>query len=111
MEVHRHLGPGLLEKAYHETSTVELGLKSIPHAAEVPIPIQYKRVTLNTVYRADFVCYGQVIVEIKALQALSERETAQLLHYLKVTGHAVGLLINFGATSLEFRRYANTRPD
>jgi GxxExxY protein len=107
MEVHRHLGPGMLEKAYHEAMLVEMKQSQIPVASEVDLPIFYKGVKLSTVYRPDLVCYEGIIVELKAVQALTRVETAQLLHYLKATGQELGLLLNFGASSLEFKRVVN----
>ena len=104
MEVHTHLGPGFLEPVYQEALAVELGIRDIPYQREHPIPIWYKGRVLSAPYRADFVCHGEIIVELKALVRMGGLEEAQLLHYLKATGNDVGLLINFGAKSLEVRR-------
>ena len=107
MEVHRELGPGLLEAAYQEALGLELNDRSVPFEEQVALPVRYKRHTLKSSYRADFVCFGDVLVEIKAIKALGELEEAQLIHYLKITGIPTGLLINFGKTSLEFKRFKN----
>lgn len=104
MEVHSHLGPGFLEAVYQEALAVELELRSIPHAREVALPIVYKGRPLGAPYRADFVCFGAVIVELKGIGALAPAHTAQVLHYLKATGYRRGLLLNFGAESLQVER-------
>ena len=108
IEVHRELGPGFLEAVYQEA--IELGLKSreIPFVPQQSLQIYYKGQALRQIYIADLVCYGQIIVELKALTRLSPREEAQILHYLKATGYRVGLLINFGSTDkLEWKRFVN----
>src|SRR4051794_5050199 len=86
MEVHRQLGPGFLEAVYHEAMRVEMADRAIPFAGEVCLPVYYKGQRLGCSYRADFVCFESVIVELKALQALTGIEQAQLLNYLKATG-------------------------
>jgi GxxExxY protein len=105
MEVHRMLGAGFLEAVYHEALELEMGLQNIPFAHEVALPIAYKNQTLKTTYRADFICFETIIVEIKALKNLSSIEEAQLINYLKATKLELGLLVNFGHTSLEYKRY------
>ncbi len=104
MEVHTLLGQGFLEAVYQEALAHELALRGIPFKREYPIPIRYKNVVLGAPYRADFLCFDDLIVEIKAISSLGGIEEAQLLHYLKATGMRVGLLLNFGAKSLEVRR-------
>jgi GxxExxY protein len=107
MEVHRQLGRGFLEAVYQEALAVELACRDVPFAREVELPILYKGVKLHTGYRADFVCYDTIILELKALRSTGVIEDAQLINYLKATKMHIGLLLNFGASSLEFKRFAH----
>jgi GxxExxY protein len=107
LEVHSRLGCGFLEPVYQEALAAEFTQRDIPFAREVEFPITYRDRRLNVCYRADFVCFGSVIVEVKALQRLSGTEEAQVLNYLKAAGLGVSLLLNFGAQSLEHHRYVN----
>jgi GxxExxY protein len=104
MEVHGILGHGFLEAVYQEAFAKELALRNIPFNREHPIPVMYKGTQLTTPYRADFFCFATTIVELKAMSALGGNEDAQVLHYLKATGLAKGLLLNFGAPSLQYKR-------
>src|SRR3989304_5089930 len=104
MEIHRQLGHGFLEAVYQEAAAIEFPLKQIPFEREVALSVKYKNSLLPTHYRADFVCYSEIILEFKALAKLSSVEDAQLLNYLKATGLKRGLLINFGASSLQYKR-------
>lgn len=97
IEVHRELGPGFLEAVYQEALEIELQSRGIPFEAQKPLTIYYKGRKLKREYIADLVCYGQIVVELKALDQLSKREEAQVLNYLKTTGLRVGLLLNFGS--------------
>ncbi len=108
MRVHRELGPGFLENVYHEALAIELSAKGIPFKHEVDLPIFYKSQPLKTIYRADFVCFENIIVELKALPKISGREKAQVINYLKAANFDRGLLLNFGGKSLEYERLANT---
>jgi GxxExxY protein len=105
MEVHRQLGCGFLESVYQEALAFELKNREIPFSRELLFPVMYKGHRLASQYRPDFICYGDVIVELKALSRLTCVEDSQLINYLKVTGHHTGLLLNFGARSLEQRRF------
>jgi GxxExxY protein len=104
IEVHRELGNGFLEPVYQDALSIELAQRSVPFQREVPLPIVYKKVPLATTYRADFVCFDEIIVELKALKALTTLEQARILNYLKATGLRRGLLINFGALRIECKR-------
>jgi GxxExxY protein len=109
MEVHSVLGCGFLEPVYQEALEIEFGRRSIPFEAQAEIRVQYKDHPLEKYYVPDFVCFGKVIVELKALEQLSSREETQLLNYLKSTGIEVGVLVNFGAESLEWKRKVLTK--
>ena len=106
IEVHKELGFGFLEAVYQEAMEFELTQRRIPFDAQLPLAISYKGQRLKKEYLADLIRYGQIIVELKALECLSGREEAQLLNYLKATGYRVGLLINFGnSPKLEWKRF------
>ncbi len=106
IEVHRELGPGFLEAVYQEALEIELRNQNIAFEAQKPLRISYKGKTLHKEYFADLICYGQIIVELKALDRLSGNEEAQILNYLKATGLRVGVLINFGSHGkLEWKRF------
>jgi GxxExxY protein len=106
MEVYYKVGTGFLEPVYQEMLAIEMNGRGIPYEAEKELVLEYKGVTLKKTYRADFICYGQILVEIKALNRLSNIEIAQILNYMKITQMRVGLLINFGARpKLEWKRF------
>ncbi len=111
MEVHGEMGNGFLEAVYQDALEIELTQRNIPFTREQPIPVTYKGHTLGTPYRADFVCYGSVIVELKAIKTLTEIESAQVLHYLKATGFERALLINFATRHLDYKRFIRTEND
>lgn len=104
MEVHRQLGHGFLEAVYQEALAVELATRNVPLKREVSIPIRYKGTVLNCGYKADFLCYDELVVELKALDNLGNNEVSQVINYLKGTGLQRALLINFGTPNLEYRR-------
>ena len=108
MRVHRALGAGFLEAVYHDALGLALETDGVPCQREVPFRLQFEGRPLRTSYRADLVCFGQVLVELKALRALTGAETAQVLNYLKASGLQRALLLNFGTPRLEYRRLVAT---
>ena len=104
MEVHSELGRGFLELVYQTALALEFQQRGVPYKAEVALPIRYKDKLLTCAYRADFVCFESIIVETKAIAALTGADEAQLINELKATGLQRGLLLNFGAASLEHKR-------
>jgi GxxExxY protein len=105
MEVHKELGHGFLEVVYQEALAIEFKMQGLPYKQQQLIEIMYKGKPIEKKYQPDFVCYNEIIVEIKALSRLSGNEEAQLINYLKATGLKIGLLINFGTKSLEHKRF------
>lgn len=105
MQVHRTLGPGFLEPVYRAALEIEFNKRRIPWAGEVGLAITYADVELRVRYRADFVCYGGIIVEVKALTRLGGQEHAQIINYLRAAHLRRGLLLNFGTRSLEYERF------
>jgi GxxExxY protein len=101
IEVHRNLGPGLLESAYRKCLRRELLLRGIPYRKEYPLPLEYKGIRLECGYRVDILVGGIVAVEVKSIQALAPVHDAQLLTYLRLGGWRVGLLINFDVVVLK----------
>ena len=101
IEVHKHLGPGLLESAYLLCMARELDIRNIKFEKELPLPIEYKGVKLGSGYRLDLFVEEKVIVELKSVDAIEDIHKAQLLTYLKLTGCKVGLLINFNVSMLK----------
>jgi GxxExxY protein len=101
IEVHRQMGPGLLESAYFECLCRELVLRGIPFEHEKPLPLEYKGIRLECGYRMDLLVEGSVVVEIKSVEALAPIHDAQLLTYLRIGGRRVGLLINFNVAVLK----------
>ncbi len=104
MEVHRELGPGFMEAVYQEALEKEFQYRGIPYQKEYRINIYYKDVLLSKYYVSDFFCFDKIIVELKALSCLCSDHEAQLLNCLKATRMKAGVLINFGAESLEYKR-------
>ncbi len=101
IEVHRQLGPGLLESSYEECLARELTLRSITFDRQKPLPVVYKGVKLECGYRLDFLVDGRIVVELKAVEALAPIHDAILLTYLRLSGCKIGLLINFHCTVLK----------
>lgn len=105
IDVHKHLGPGYLESTYGDALEVEFADRQIPALREVPLHVSYKGRDLRTRYRADFLAYGRLLVELKAQAALTPVDEAQVIHYLRGLGLPVALLVNFGGKSCEVRRF------
>ena len=108
MEVHKQLGCGFLEAVYQEALEQEFIVQGIPYEREKKLPVFYKGKELNTFYRVDFFCYQEIPVELKALSVLSGTEESQIINYLKASKVPVGLLVNFGSPSLEYKRFAKS---
>ena len=105
IEVHTVLGPGYLEKVYHLALEEELAAVGVPYRSEVDMPVWYKGHLLGVGYRADLVCHGDVLVELKAQRAVGKPEAAQVINYLKAGRVPVGLLLNFGEPVLNVKRF------
>ena len=101
IEVHRAIGPGLLESAYEECLAHELRLQALHFERQAPLPVAYKGVALNCGYRLDFLIEKTVVLELKAIDAFHPIHEAQLLTYLKLGGWHIGLLINFNVPLLK----------
>ena len=101
IEVHRVLGPGLLESVYEAALAQELRWRGLKIQTQVPLPVVYKGVDLNIGYRMDLVVENQVVVELKSIEKLEKVHSKQLLSYLKLSSHSVGLLINFNEALLK----------
>jgi GxxExxY protein len=106
MDVYYTMGIGFLEPVYHGAMIVELGRRRIPFESQKKLDVFYKGIKLEKIYFPDFVCYEQIVVELKVVPRITNIEVAQLLNYLKITKKRLGLLINFGAEPrLEWKRY------
>ena len=100
MEVHRILRRGLIEQLYCEALAIEFEMRSIPFVRQVPYQIMYKERPLRGYYKIDFICFEDIVVEVQAASALTPADEAQILNYLALTKHRVGLLLNFGSKVL-----------
>ena len=104
MAVHKELGCGFLEPVYQEALELEFQFRAIQYVKEAKLDIYYKGRLLKKYYEADFICFDAIIVELKALSDITSEHEAQLLNYLKATSLKVGILINFGKQSLDYKR-------
>ena len=108
--VYRDKGCGFLEAVYQECLAIELEHRGIPFRPDVELPLSYRGRALKQIYRADLICFGKIIVEVKAVSGLVDEHRAQLLNYLSATGYELGLLVNFGHhPKVQHERLANTR--
>ena len=101
IEVHRNLGPGLLESTYRQCLACELSHAGIPFQMEVPLPVRYKEILLDCGYRIDLLVTSDVVVEIKCVETLLPIHQAQILTYMRLSKISVGLIINFNVTKLQ----------
>jgi GxxExxY protein len=101
IDVHRQLGPGLLESAYEECLCFELRQSGIAYTRQLPLPVVYKEVRLDCAYRMDIVIEQELIIEIKAVDQMLAIHEAQMLTYLRLSGYRVGLLMNFNSVMLK----------
>ena len=108
MAAHSELGPGFLEAVYQEALASEFALAGVPYEREVQLPIFYRGHKLQTFYRADFIRYGCIVVELKAMKIMTGVEESIMINYLKATRLERGLLLNFGTPSLQIKRMVFT---
>jgi GxxExxY protein len=104
MEVHKELGKGFLESVYQEAIEFEFKELQVPFRKEVPLKIKYKNMNLSKFFIADFVCYEKIILELKSIPDLRSEHISQVFNYLRATDMKLGILINFGAKSLQYKR-------
>ncbi len=107
MEVHKEMGSGFLEAVYQECLEIEFRMRKIPYEAQPLLKVFYKNSELRKYYIPDFIIFHEVIVEIKAERCLTKTDEAQIINSLKNSKKKIGLLINFGESSLKFKRFAN----
>lgn len=109
IEVHKELGPGLLESAYEQCLCYELNKRKIVFKTQVSLPVKYKKVLIDCSYRLDFVVENKVILELKSVEKLSPLNEAQIISYLKLSEYEIGLLINFNVQLLkkDIKRFIN----
>lgn len=108
MNVHRQLGCGFLESVYGEALTKELEKRKIPFVKEKKLELYYDGEKMNKYFKADFICFDSIIVELKSKTCLLKIDEQQTVNYLKATNFQLGLLVNFGERSLRYKRFINT---
>ena len=109
MAVHRYFGCGFSEKVYQDAFEVELKSQGIPYQREVQLHAEYNGIKLSSVFIPDFICYNQIIIELKAVKEIDVMYRSQAINYAKVSGLPLAILINFGETSLKFERFPNRK--
>ena len=105
MNVHRYFGPGFTEKVYQDALEIEFKKRGIPYQREVPIHAKYYEFELKAEFVPDYVCYNDIILELKAVKELEDIHRSQAINYGKVAGAKLSLLVNFGEASLQYERY------
>jgi len=108
MKIHKALGSGFLESVYQEVLAKEFTKEGIPFEKEKKLNLYYEGEKLNKYFKADFLCYDKIIVELKSVSFLNKSLEGQVINYLKATNKEVGLLINFGEKSLKWKRFINS---
>lgn len=108
MEVHKKLGTGFLESVYQEVLQKEFVKRNVPFEQQKKLQLYYDQVELKKYFIADFVCFDKIIIEIKSVQFVNSNAKQQVINYLKATNFKLGLLINFGESSLKWKRIINT---
>ena len=109
MAVHRYFGCGFSEKVYQDAFEVELKKQGIPYQREVQLHAIYNGVELSSLFIPDFICYDQIIIELKAVKEIDDMHRSQAINYAKVSGLPLAILINFGESSLKFERFPNKK--
>ncbi len=109
--VHRELGHGFLEAVYQEALALELTARKVTFQREVSLQVRYKNQPLACAYKADFICFGEILVELKAVEHVGDPEKSQVINYLNATKITRALLINFGSPSLEYQRMVLNHPE
>jgi GxxExxY protein len=109
-EVYNELGPGFLEAVYHEALEHEFADRGVPFTSKPRLLIRFKSHTLTTPYEADFLCFEQIVLEIKSARDVDPKHEAQIIHYLRATDLQLGILVNFGHhPDLQYKRFARTK--
>ena len=109
MAVHRYFGCGFTEKVYQDAFEIELKEQGIPYQREVQLHASYHGVQMTSTFIPDFICYDNIIIELKAVKELDDMHRSQTINYTKVAGFPLGILINFGESSLRFERFPNLK--
>lgn len=109
MAVHNELGSGMREVVYGDALEIEFKLRGIPFQREQTFNVLYKGVELQHKFKCDFICYKNIIVELKAEKAITDIDRSQIINYVKITKCPLGILVNFGESSLMYERYVCTK--
>ena len=109
MAVHNELGSGMREIVYGDALEIEFKLRGIPFQREQTFNVLYKGVELQHKFKCDFICYKHIIVELKAEKAITDIDRSQIINYVKITKCPLGILVNFGESSLMYERYVRTK--